>query len=66
MEKGLQAGSGQVHIQRYWRDLLAVIERGELDPTFVTSHRWPLERAAEAYEMFDEKRDSAVKIVLRP
>jgi threonine dehydrogenase-like Zn-dependent dehydrogenase len=41
MEKGLQAGSGQVHVQRYWSDLLSVIERGEFDPTFVLSHRWP-------------------------
>lgn len=66
MEKGLQAGSGQVHVQRYWSDLLAIIERGEFDPTFVVSHRWPLERAAEAYEMFDNKEDNAVKVVLSP
>ncbi|MEW6472820.1 MAG: zinc-dependent alcohol dehydrogenase [Actinomycetota bacterium] len=66
MEKGLQAGSGQVHVQRYWHDLLAAIERGEFDPTFVISHRWPLERAAAAYDMFDGKEDNALKVVLTP
>jgi threonine dehydrogenase-like Zn-dependent dehydrogenase len=64
MEKGLQAGSGQVHVQRYWADLLAIIERGEFDPTFVITHRWPLERAAQAYEMFDNKEDNAIKVML--
>ncbi len=64
MEKGLRAGSGQVNVQRYWRDLLAIIERGEFDPTFVITHRWPLERAAEAYEMFDNKDDDCIKVFL--
>lgn len=66
MEKGLQAGSGQVHIQRYWKDLLDIIVRGEFDPTFVISHDWPLKKGPEAYEMFDKKDDNALKIVLRP
>lgn len=66
MEKGLQAGSGQVPVQRYWRDLLGKIERGEFDPTFAISHRWPLDRAAEAYEMFDRKEDGVMKVVLTP
>ena len=66
MEKGLQAGSGQVHIQRYWKALLEKIERGEFDPSFVISHQWPLDRAAEAYEVFDKKERQAIKIVLVP
>ncbi len=66
MEKGLQAGSGQVHIQRYWKELLEKIDGGEFDPTFAISHRWPLDRAAEAYEMFDEKENHVIKVVLLP
>lgn len=64
MEKGLTMRGSQVHVQRYWHDLLGRIERGEFDPTFVISHRMALEEAAEAYKLFDEKRDRALKIVL--
>jgi threonine dehydrogenase-like Zn-dependent dehydrogenase len=63
MEKCLMVRAGQVHVQRYW-DLLGRIERGEFDPTFVISHRMPLEQAAEAYRIFDQKADNALKIVL--
>jgi len=64
MEKGLMVRAGQVHVQRYWKDLLGRIERGEFDPTFVISHRMSLEQAAEAYRIFDQKADNALKIVL--
>ena len=64
MEKGLQAGAGQVNIQRYGQHLLEIIARGDFDPTFVVSHRWRLERAAEAYDMFDVTVDEAVKVLL--
>ena len=64
MEKGLTVRGSQVHVQRYWHDLLGRIDRGEFDPTFVISHRMPLDRAAEAYRLFDEKADNALKIVL--
>ena len=63
MEKALTVRAGQVHIQRYWRDLLGFIARGEFDPTFVISHRTPLAEAAEGYRLFDEKRDNALKIL---
>lgn len=66
MEKGLQAGSGQVHVQRYWKDLLKIIARGDFDPTFVVSHRWPLKKGPDAYKMFDEKANDALKVVLHP
>ncbi|PCC69371.1 Threonine dehydrogenase [Nannocystis exedens] len=66
MEKGLIVRGAQVHVQSYWRDLLRRIELGELDPTFVISHRMRLDEAAEAYRLFDRKEDNALKIVLRP
>ena len=49
MEKGLQVRTGQTHVQRYTKDLLAKIEDGTLDTTFMISHRLPLEDAAVSY-----------------
>jgi len=39
---------------------------GEIDPTFVISHRLPLEAAPEAYRMFRDKQDKCTKVVLKP
>jgi threonine dehydrogenase-like Zn-dependent dehydrogenase len=64
--KGLTLRMGQTHMMRYMRPLLARIERGELDPTFVISHRFPIDRASEAYRMFRRKEDGIVKVVLQP
>jgi threonine dehydrogenase-like Zn-dependent dehydrogenase len=66
MEKGLTVRGGQVHIQKYWRDLLGRIESGEIDPTFVITHRMPLDQAAVAYELFDKKEDGVIKVLLQP
>ena len=66
MEKGLQLRTGQTHVQRYMKDLLARIEEGKLDTTFLISHRLPLEKAAEGYKHFKEQQDSWTKVVLKP
>jgi threonine dehydrogenase-like Zn-dependent dehydrogenase len=44
--------------------LLDRIERGEIDPSFVITHRAPLERAPVGYEVFKHKQDNCVKVVL--
>jgi threonine dehydrogenase-like Zn-dependent dehydrogenase len=64
--KGLTLRMGQTHVHRYLRPLLALIESGRLDPSFIVSHRWPLTRAPEAYRMFNDKRDDCTKVVLDP
>ncbi|HEX7113990.1 MAG TPA: zinc-dependent alcohol dehydrogenase [Steroidobacter sp.] len=66
VNKGITIKSGQTHVQRYMRPLLERIERAEIDPTFIISHRLRLEDAPEAYEMFRNKDDECVKVVLRP
>ena len=66
MEKGLQVRSGQTHVQRYTKDLLAKIEDGTLDTTFLISHRLPLEDAARGYKCFREEQDSWTKVILKP
>ena len=66
MEKGLQLRTGQTHVQRYTQPLLEKIEAGELDTTFLISHRLPLEDAARGYKSFKEEQDSWTKVVLKP
>ncbi len=66
MEKGLELRTGQTHVQRYMKDLLAMIEEGKLDTTFLISHRLPLEQAPEGYRNFKEQQDSWTKVVLKP
>ena len=39
---------------------------GKIDPSFVISHVFPLEKAAYGYEIFEEKRENCIKVVLKP
>jgi threonine dehydrogenase-like Zn-dependent dehydrogenase len=64
--KALTLRMGQTHVHRYLRPLLTMIEDGRLDPSFIVSHRWPLGRAPEAYQMWNDKTDDCTKIVLDP
>jgi len=58
--------TGQTHVQRYMKPLLERIARGEIDPSFIITHRLPLEQAPAAYRMFRDKQDECIKVVLRP
>jgi threonine dehydrogenase-like Zn-dependent dehydrogenase len=64
VNRALTIRSGQCHVQRYLRPLLQRIENGELDPSFVVTHRLPLSEAAEGYRLFDERVDGCEKVVL--
>ena len=64
--KGLTFKMGQTHVQRYLPRLLGHIENGDLDPSFIITHRVPLERAPEMYETFRDKEDDCIKVVLDP
>jgi threonine dehydrogenase-like Zn-dependent dehydrogenase len=66
MNKGLTLRMGQTHVQRYTRPLLETIEAGKIDPSFVVTHRLPLEEAPAAYRTFRDKQDGCIKVVLRP
>jgi threonine dehydrogenase-like Zn-dependent dehydrogenase len=64
MNRSITIRTGQCHVQRYLRPLLERIERGEIDPSFIVTHRLRLEDAPEGYETFKQKRDGCVKVVL--
>src|SRR5205823_3772989 len=63
MNKALTIRQGQTHVQRYLPKLLKLIETGKIDPTFLITHRLPLEEAADAYPMFRDKKDNCIKVV---
>jgi threonine dehydrogenase-like Zn-dependent dehydrogenase len=65
VNRSLTIRSGQCHVQRYMKPLLERIEKGEIDPSFVITHRLRLEDAARGYETFLEKEEECVKVVLR-
>ena len=64
--KGLTLKMGQTHVHRYMQPLLERIERNELDPRFIITHRLPLTEAPGAYETFRRKEDECIKVVLKP
>ena len=66
MNKGLTLKMGQTHVQRYLPLLLGKIESGEIDPSFVITHRLKLSDAPKAYETFRDKKDGCIKVVLQP
>jgi threonine dehydrogenase-like Zn-dependent dehydrogenase len=65
-QKGLRFRMGQTHVIKYLKPLLGRIERGEIDPSFVITHRLPIDAAPDAYRTFRDKRDGCIKVVLKP
>ncbi|MEY2440283.1 MAG: hypothetical protein QOI34_1668, partial [Verrucomicrobiota bacterium] len=66
MNKGLTMKMGQTHVARYHSKLLEKIDAGEIDPSFVITHRRPLEEGPELYKTFRDKEDGCIKVVLKP
>lgn len=64
--KGLKMAMGQTHVHRYLRPLLERIQSGQLDSSFVITHRGRLEDAPNLYRTFREKKDECIKVVLKP
>jgi threonine dehydrogenase-like Zn-dependent dehydrogenase len=66
MNKGLTMKSGQCHVQKYAPRLYEHIRNGDIDPSFVVTHRLPLDEAPNGFETFKHKQDECVKVVLKP
>jgi threonine dehydrogenase-like Zn-dependent dehydrogenase len=66
MNKALTIKTGQTHVQRYFRPLLERVQKGDIDPSFVVTHRLKLEDAPAGYDIFMNKQDDCIKIVLKP
>jgi threonine dehydrogenase-like Zn-dependent dehydrogenase len=66
VNKAITVKTGQTHVQRYMRPLLERIEKGEIDPSFVITHRVRLDEVPLAYETFRNKEDECIKVVVNP
>lgn len=66
MNRGLTFRMAQTPVQRYLPKLLAHIEAGDIDPSFVITHRAGLEDGPALYKTFRDKEDGCIKVVLKP
>jgi threonine dehydrogenase-like Zn-dependent dehydrogenase len=66
MNRSLVLRTGQTHVHRYMEPLLERIEQGDIDPSFVITHRMPLDEAPQGFEIFKNKQDECIKVVLSP
>jgi len=66
MNKALTMKTGQTHMMRFMKPLLDRVEAGEIDPSFVISHRVPIDDAPKMYKVFRDKMDNCTKVVLNP
>jgi len=65
MNRALTIRTGQAHVQRYMKPLLEHIQNGDIDPTFIITHRMKLEDAPHGYELFQKKQDDCLKVILK-
>ncbi|GAB3545364.1 zinc-dependent alcohol dehydrogenase [Noviherbaspirillum agri] len=66
MNRSLTIKTGQTHVQRYMKPLLERIQKGEIDPTFVITHTLPLDDAPYGFDIFCNKQNDCIKVVLKP
>ncbi len=66
MNKALTIKTGQTHVHKYVPRLMEHMRKGDIDPSFVVTHRLPLSEAVHGYEIFRRKVDGCIKIVLDP
>ena len=64
--KGLTLKMGQTHVQNYTHLLLERIVNGDIDPSFIITHRVSLDEGPEMYRIFRDKQDECIKVVMRP
>jgi len=65
-DKGISMRFGQSTPQRDIDELLQWVQQGKIQLDDIISHRLPLQDAAHAYDIFNKKEDSCVKVVLKP
>jgi len=64
--KGITMKMGQTNMHNYMKPLLERIEKGQIDPTYVISHRITLDEAPEMYKVWRDKQQNVTKIVIDP
>ena len=64
--KGLTLKMGQTHVHNYTQQLLDRIQRGDIDPTAIITHRVSLDDPPDMYRLFRDKQDECIKVVMKP
>lgn len=64
--KGITMKMGQTNMHKYMKPLLERIEKGDIDPSYIISHRISLDEAPGMYEVWRDKRERVTKIVIDP
>jgi threonine dehydrogenase-like Zn-dependent dehydrogenase len=64
--KGITMKMGQTNMHNYMKPLLDRIESGQIDPSYIISHRITLDEAPRMYEIWRDKKESVTKIVIDP
>jgi len=64
--KGITMKMGQTHMHKYMKPLLERIEKGQVDPSYIISHRITLDQVPKMYEVWRDKKDHVTKIVIDP
>jgi S-(hydroxymethyl)glutathione dehydrogenase / alcohol dehydrogenase len=65
-DKGIAMRFGQAPVQKYIDELIAILEQGKIKLDDIITHRLPLDEAPRAYQIFRDKEDNCVKVVLKP
>lgn len=66
MNNALTVRTAQTHVNRWTPGLLRRVEEGQIDPSFVITHKIPLSKGPQMYKTFREKSDGCVKAFLKP
>jgi len=64
--KGLTFKMGQTHVMKYMQPLLDLVQEGVVDPSFVITHRLPIDQAPQAYKTFRDNKNECIKVILKP
>ena len=64
--KGITMKMGQTNMHNYMKPLLERIEKGQIDPSTIISHRITLDQAPEMYKVWRDKKEDVTKIVIDP
>ena len=64
--KGITMKMGQTNMHKYMKPLLERVEKGEIDPSYIISHRVSLEEVPNMYKVWRDKKEKVTKIVIDP
>lgn len=65
-ERNITLKMGQAPVIHYMPELYKMIKEGVFDPTDIITHRLPISRAEHGYQVFNDKEEDCIKVILKP